>query len=900
MKIASRTPGDTSSDSNFHYRFFLTAARSLFCAFLIVPLVALCPAPANGANLLVNPSFEANSGNAIPIGWTYFLPPTPPPTFGDYWIESAVPAHSGTLYWKQWGALYLAPPTNNVAGIYQEFSSAPSSVYQASGWFYTKSTDVLGPDCYVWLEVSFHNASGALLALYKSDNFSASIGTDTWFQYQVQNACDISVPVATGDPYYTTYAPTGTVTQLVAPAGTAKVRYRFAYLQVGKEGGSCYFDDALLEQVSGSLPPVISSVFPQNMIFVNPADGVSFNVSSPSGFTINNSGIHLTLNGTDVSGSLAFSGSTSNKTVTYQGLQSNMTYNASITVTDSLNFTASTATYFETTWVGIAPIVYLWEAEDFDFTNGMYINFPQLCATAGNPNCYFGKVGVQDVDEHNVSLGPTHLYRPDDRMGTSVSGDWLRKDHVVAGTLDYRIDPFQGNEWLNYTRDWPNGSYWIVARLASGVSGILPPLTLSRVNPDLSTTDLGTFTLQSGRGWSTYDNVYLKDTNGNMVAVTLNGKATLRVTSAGNVLPNFFALVAGQVDLPVLSDLHPNGPFGDTNALSFTVTAPGATFPAGGIKLVLHGFDVSSGLNVTGSGATRSVVYPLVQSNALHTAIITATNSLGHGIAVTNQFDTFSQNNYMVEAEDFDYGGGQFIDALSWNPGAYFGYGATTNIDYEHTFITGQQYPYRLEGIPEELARDFPRLNFVIWGGNDYHLAWFGPGDWANYTRQYPAGNFYVYGRFAGSGGYTMYLDQVVSGAGTTNQITKRLGRWSAVGRDWQIHDWVPLTDDGQSAPALVSLSGLTTLRISTTGNCNPNYFMLVPASGVPLSARLSGTNVVISFPTQAGVSYRVFYRDSLAAGNWVLLRSVLGTGSTGSVSDALTSSRRFYEVTAP
>jgi hypothetical protein len=48
------------------------------------------------------------------------------------------------------------------------------------------------------------------------------------------------------------------------------------------------------------------------MIFVNPSDGISFNVSSPSGFTINDSGIQLMVNDVDVSGSLAISGS-SNK-----------------------------------------------------------------------------------------------------------------------------------------------------------------------------------------------------------------------------------------------------------------------------------------------------------------------------------------------------------------------------------------------------------------------------------------------------------------------------------------------------------------------------------------------------------------------------------------------------------
>ena len=31
--------------------------------------------------------------------------------------------------------------------------------------------------------------------------------------------------------------------------------------------------------------------------------------------------------------------------------------------------------------------------------------------------------------------------------------------------------------------------------------------------------------------------------------------------------------------------------------------------------------------------------------NAIHTAIIAVTNTLGHGIRVTNQFDTFSEDN---------------------------------------------------------------------------------------------------------------------------------------------------------------------------------------------------------------------------------------------------------------
>src|SRR6266699_1160601 len=409
-----------SAAENCHFfrnpnRISSRQSGSFFTILALATALVLAPSSARAGNLLVNPGFETNSGHVVPVGWARFAPPNAQP-YGNYAVEViAGIAHSGSFYWKEWGASYLPAPTNNVAGIYQDFSSAPGSTYQASGWFYTLSGDAggMGGDCLVWVEVSFLGASSNVLALYKTDNFATSVGTDAWFQYQVINACDVSSPVPSGDPYFTTYAVTGSVSQLVAPVGTTTVRYRYAYSQSASEGGSSYFDDAVLDQVSGPIPPVINNLSPLNMIFVNPSDGLIFNASSPSGFTINNSGIHLVLNGVDVSGSLVIGGFTSNKTVAYHRLQSNLTYNASITVTDAFGFTASANTYFETTWVGIPPVVYLWEAEDFDYTNGMYLNHPDLCSASGDPNCYFGKVGVDGVD-HSQGAPSDHPYRPDD------------------------------------------------------------------------------------------------------------------------------------------------------------------------------------------------------------------------------------------------------------------------------------------------------------------------------------------------------------------------------------------------------------------------------------------------------------------------------------------------------
>jgi hypothetical protein len=876
--------------------------------------LALYVSPVQAGNILLNTNFSENSGQNIPTGWTYFKPPTVPKSTKDYWIGGAptpgfaATALSGTQYWKEWGAGYFAAPLNNVAGIYQTFSSSPGSVYQASGWFYTSSSDLLGADCFLWMDVSFLDASSNLLALYTSADYSASVGPDTWTQFEVTNACDLSSPVATGDPYFTNYAVSGPVTQLVAPAETTQVRFRLAYLQSGSEGGSCYFDDPALDQNAGLSAPVIANVLPQNMIFFPPSNGFNFTVSSPSGSTINNNAIHLSLNGVDVSGSLAISGSASNKAVSYLGLQSNTTYNASMSVSDVFGLSASASTYFETTWIGIPPILYLWEAEDFDFNSGMFIDNPDLCNVSGDTNCYYGTVGTPEVDEQSEGVPPPNpnLYRAEDQMSIGVSGDLLRENLFLADRTDYELNPFESGQWVNYTRNWTNGTYWIIGRLATGVANG-GSLTMSMGNGDGTTNELGTFTIANGLGWTTFENIFLLDANGNKVNVTLNGKSTLQVTSGGNLLPNFFALVEATVDLPILSGMYPDGthPFEYTNALSFTVTSDGATFPTNGIKVILDGFDVSSLLVFSGSPSNTTVVYPDLLPNAIHTAIISITNSLDHGLLITNDFDTFSTNNFMVQASDFDFNGGQYIPANDWVPNAYgFAFGdfvSTTNIDFQHTTLGCETYPYRPNGISQEQGFDYLTPIFVSFGAIDYDLGCFGAGDWANYTRAYPTGNFYVYVRSAGLGAYSMYLEQVVSGAGTTNQAVTKLGDWGAVGINNTTHAWVPLTDDGLAAPIAVSLNGVETLRITTTtGDCYPNYFMLVPASGIKTSASKQGANAVISFPTQAGVVFRVFSRADLSSGSWNLLTSGLGNGAVQTVSVPATTSAQFYQVVSP
>jgi hypothetical protein len=901
--------------------------------------------PAQAVNLLQNPSFEANSGHAIPTSWTRFAPPTAAifQPFGNYWVEvsgtlngNPVIAHSGNDFWKEWGACYDG--TNNVAGLYQTFGATPGSTYQASGWFYINSGDQLGADCYVWIQVEFLDSSSNLLALYKSGNFNVNAGLNAWVQFQVTNACDVTQPVSTGDPFFNTYAITGAVNQVVAPAGTASVVYRYCYLQFLSEGGSSYFDDADLEQLTGPLPLTINNLNPQNEIFVAPSNGISFDVSSPSGH-INTNAIHLVLNGNDVSSSLAFSGSISNWTVFYNGLQSNTAYNVSITATDSFNFKVSANTTFQTTWLGVQAPSYIWEAEDWDFTNGMFYDNPDLCNAPGGANCYFGVVGVSNVDEYVTAPPPAQFYRgATDGIGTKPSGDYSRPNLFAAGRVDYCINPFigdplydAGSEWVNYTRDWPSSTNWIVGRFANGAS-LVGTVQMSVINGGV-TNIAGTFTMNpyppANPSFTAYQYVYLEQTNGSgqLATVVLNGKETLQMTSGGNLLPTFYMLVPAIPDLPYMTTIYPDGkhPFELTNALSFTVTTgSGAIFTANSIQLILDGNDVSSNLIITGSNLSNNVVYPTLQPNVTHVAIINVTNSLGHGISLIDQFDTFSQatnasispyicSNYMFEAEDYDFNGGQYIPSASYVPDSpnlsqgYRSQVSVTNVDFQHTPVSGEptdgsEYTYRQNGIPTQSDSDYLRQVYVHRLVPDYQLNWFGGGDWANYTRDYPVGTYNIYARTSGLGAFTMNFGQVVAGGGTTNQTVKPIGQFRSTLPNVNTFGWVPLTDAGGVAPVTVNITGVTTFQVLTpTGLCYPNYFMLVQTSPINASATRSGGNINISFPTQTGWNYRVFYRTNLTAGSWTLLNSALGTGSAVAVTDPNPGDKqRFYKVTSP
>jgi hypothetical protein len=301
-----------------------------------------------------------------------------------------------------------------------------------------------------------------------------------------------------------------------------------------------------------------------------------------------------------------------------------------------------------------------------------------------------------------------------------------------------------------------------------------------------------------------------------------------------------------------------------------------------------------------------NVSYAGLLPNQVNSVTINVTDASGYvATASVNNFDTFSQNNFMWEAEDFDFGGGRFID----NPvptdapatNSYYQEATPAVVGVDLTTpnnVSGEQFAYRNDSCGTQLASDILRQKYVAAGVSDYNVGWWYTGAWLNYTRTFPTNNYYIYGRLAsGNGAYSVTNSLVVSGAGTASQTAQVLGTFSATGTGWQAWQWVPmLNTNGQVS--VVTLGGVETLKMTSGNSVNANFYMLVPVpSSANITTFLSSTNTVLSFPTQAGFTYLVVYKNNLQDVNWKLLSIVTGDGTIKAVTDTINSPQRFYKL---
>lgn len=303
--------------------------------------------------------------------------------------------------------------------------------------------------------------------------------------------------------------------------------------------------------------PVIDQISPDGTAPFQYTNTFRFRASSSAGIATGN--ITVNVDGVNVTG-LNFTGSATSWNVSYANLAVNMPHTIIITVLANNGSSKSTTVSFDT----FQASYYQFEAEDYDYGGGLFVPDPQV-------NGYQGLAPVADVDYHDVAVGGGADYRG--VAGNDTITDLPRTQFI--GHTDYNLGFFENGEWVNFTRNFPLGTYQVWLRSATG-NGSTTTATLDKVISGQGTTTqttapLGSFSIPNN-GWGAFGWQQLKDANNQPAVVIIDGfPNTLRLgrpvaTPGANV--NFAMLV------PVLAPTQIQiVRAGNNNAISF----PGQT-----------------------------------------------------------------------------------------------------------------------------------------------------------------------------------------------------------------------------------------------------------------------------------------------------------------------------------
>ena len=948
------------------------------------------------ANILVNPGFEASpiftSGS-----WSQHASETWSMSSGTGQTPIALIHTGNNSLWMQglYGNGQGGPQTSYAA---QDAACFPGNAYTADAWYsaYVSQSGSIGGSgsggsgLYGadgagnedgWVEVLFFNSGNVLLADYKSTiidpafdaNAAATLTLVTnaagnvylpWQDFSVTNQYDPSTVTPNTDPSPT--APGGTTQvitntlgsgqSMIAPPGAVKVELRISLFQAAGEPGAPFWDDAILNQVAGPSASVITSTPDGTKFFNGASTNFTFTVTSASTGgaplpTNSTSSVGILVNGLNQTGSLQFSGPSTNLSVKLPNLASNSLYTITVSVTNSVGLISSQTVNFDT----FPTNVFIVSAEDYDFTNGLFIQNPTPTpGTNTAPNSYSGTAGTLGVDMSTYGgtgvlpgNGAAQLIRADGNTAEQKADDIQLPLYAAQNNpnvYNVQVAYNNGGNWFNYTRNYPAGNYLVYLRYNNPTAGNIESLNIvtnGYGTPNQMTNNLGVFIgVATGAGYAW---VPLTDTFGNKVIVNLPaGHNTLQLLSgngagAGGIanFVDFILVPTGTAGFPpVINNLSPNNinPPVNTNIflnvtnITFSVGSQFSTVATNNIHALANGVDITSGATFTGNNTNWNVSIPCPQ-NQLINLFVSATDATGASNSISETFDTFSQNNFMIEAVDFNFNSGQFIDnpvptagvAVATN--SYYDGGANMNnaavqgVDYNGGVDAGATWNYRPSdtGVGQEISPppgpDFRRDKFNNVDGQgsnaqDYDIGFWNGGFWENYTRTFPTNTYNVFARLAGGNGpFSGTTLSLVSGATTATQSTQLLGSFAdANAAGWSVWHWVPMRDSGGNL-AKVSLGGVQTVRATSGNNLNAHFFMFVAVvAPVQISASLSGSNVQLKFQTQSGKNYTVLFNSTLTGGTWQTLPSgnnIPGDGTVKTVTDpvGVGPTQRFYKL---
>lgn len=314
--------------------------------------------------------------------------------------------------------------------------------------------------------------------------------------------------------------------------------------------------------------------------FYPAANGITFNATTlTTTNTVNTNAIKLFLNGVDVSAGLVITGPTTNANVSYSGLASNAVYDARVELQDALGRKTTNAWTFDTfsdAYLTNAMAKNI-EAEDWDYSGGMFIDDPPVSGYVSNNLSYpvnydagyIDKPGTANVDfqyfdamfaeyerdfrfsdpvgtqqgnfgggnaegldmistidgdpTHPTGFFPMRIYEVQRQKYYDATNSHDLQEYIVRHTEANGVD-----EWLNYTRIFTNTSYFnVYLRHACGAPQYV---ALDQIAAGPVTNNLGTFTMPSYTTVLNYRYVPLRDNSGNLAVLNLSGTNTLRLT----------------------------------------------------------------------------------------------------------------------------------------------------------------------------------------------------------------------------------------------------------------------------------------------------------------------------------------------------------------------------------
>lgn len=260
--------------------------------------------------------------------------------------------------------------------------------------------------------------------------------------------------------------------------------------------------------------------------------------------------------------------------------------------------------------------------------------------------------------------------------------------------------------------------------------------------------------------------------------------------------------------------------------------------------------------------------------------------------AISSELRAIMRGAFLIEGEDFNYAGGQSKAEASVMPylgGAYTNLDAVLNIDYVNTdgldsnsYRKGANFTAgRNVNNDGPLTGDNSNNLRGEWSvtGN-YKIGWVGTGEWMNYTRTFPAGDYNVYAGLShgeqNANQLSASLATVAGDVTTTNQTATVVGTFSGTGTGgWGSNDLIPLMNGGSLAT--VSLSGAQTVRFNL-GSGDYDFLLFYKTGGGGAGERIAYSVAGGQITVTAPAGYSLEKSTAVTGGTWT---TVAGPGGS-------------------